>query len=238
MTMKYIPDKTIPDKTIKILIVDDDKWLGDVLKDHISGPDLQIEVFEDGAKAIEAINREKFDLVLTDLMMPEVGGLDVLRFAKEANPECFVIIMTGYASLETAIEAIREGAYDYIRKPFKLQEMELVINNAVDKIRLIRENKKLVEELHNLYRKIESKEKESKSKDKSTDNRAQKRRITRLNFFSQNMPSLHYIGYDSKDYEDCIKGLEKIAHLKKQGLLNDEEFGILKRYLLRGAESA
>ena len=93
------------------------------------------------------MRKEIFDLIITDLMMPGADGMEVLREAKERNPDSVVILVTGYASLDSALQAIRGGAYDYIRKPFKLDELEIVVKNACEKIMLVRENKGLLRRL-------------------------------------------------------------------------------------------
>jgi DNA-binding NtrC family response regulator len=82
-------------------------------------------------------------------MMPEVDGMEVLKTAKALYPDILAIIMTGYASIETAIEAVKQGAYDYIRKPFRLEEFKISVDNACEKIRLRRENQLLSEGLKN-----------------------------------------------------------------------------------------
>ena len=106
---------------IKVLIVDDDKAIADVLEGLVTDKDRTVHVCYDGVAALKRIENNHYDLILSDLIMPKVDGLDILRYAKKVNPEIIVIILTGYASLETAITAIREGAYDYILKPLKLQ---------------------------------------------------------------------------------------------------------------------
>jgi DNA-binding NtrC family response regulator len=109
---------------IKILIVDDDKVVADVLRDLISeNGERTVDVCYDGLSAIETIQKNLYDLLIVDLVMPRVGGLDLLKYAKKVNPDIIVVIITGYASLETAIMAIKEGAYDYIRKPCNLEEI-------------------------------------------------------------------------------------------------------------------
>ena len=110
-------------QSIRSVIVDDDKTIGEILKELVSREHTSVDVFSDGFEAIEFVKRQPVDIVITDLMMPGIGGLEVLRQAKITNPHVVVIIITGHASLETAIEAVREGAYDYIKKPFKLEEM-------------------------------------------------------------------------------------------------------------------
>ncbi|MBW2138894.1 MAG: response regulator, partial [Deltaproteobacteria bacterium] len=105
---------------IEILIVDDDRPIADLLKDALSGAERRVDVCYEGLSAIEKIQEKNYDLIIVDLVMPRVDGLELLRYAKGIKPDVIVIIITGHASLETAISAIREGAYNYIRKPFKL----------------------------------------------------------------------------------------------------------------------
>ena len=110
--------KQAQDLTIRSVIVDDDRTIGDVLKDLVSKEHVSVKVFNDGLEAVEFITREPVDVVITDLLMPRIGGMEVLRQAKAMNPDVVVIIITGHGSLETAIEAIHDGAYEYIKKPF------------------------------------------------------------------------------------------------------------------------
>jgi len=118
-----------------ILIIDDDKTIADILKDLLSETERRnaVDVCYDGLAAVENLQKNVYDLVIVDLVMPRIGGLDVLKYAKKINPDVIVIIITGYASLETAIMAIKEGAYDYIRKPCKLEEIKIAVENAIDK---------------------------------------------------------------------------------------------------------
>jgi DNA-binding NtrC family response regulator len=128
-------------QSIRSVIVDDDKTIGEILKELVSREHTSVDVFSDGFEAIQFVKRQPVDIVITDLIMPGIGGLEVLRQAKITNPDVIVIIITGHASLETAMEAVREGAYDYIKKPFKLEEMGIAFNNALERVQLVRENK-------------------------------------------------------------------------------------------------
>jgi len=94
-------------------------------EEKISSEDKVVNVCYDGESAVEDIKIHVYDLIITDLAMPGLGGIDVLRYAKKINPDVIVIIVTGYASLESAITAIKEGAYDYIRKPCKVEEIKI-----------------------------------------------------------------------------------------------------------------
>ena len=132
---------------IRMLIAEDDEILGTMLRDFLQKPERELQVRKNGQEAIRDFKKQPYDIVIADLMLPGADGLQVLKEVKARYPECEVIIITGYASLDTAIQAIRGGAYDYIRKPFKLEELEVAVKNASEKILLIRENRHLLQKL-------------------------------------------------------------------------------------------
>ena len=215
--------REISDPKIKILIVDDDNTVADILKDLLSDGARSVYVCYDGLAAIESIQKHSYDLIIVDLVMPGVGGLEVLKFAKKSNPDVIVIIITGYASLETAIMAIKEGAYDYIRKPCKLEEIRIVVENAIEKITLYRENRDLVRQLQDAYNELMLVKKGKDDKDG---------KIASINFFSSNMPSLHYIHNTDCLPSNQIDKLQALSSLKENGMLTESEFKELKRHLL------
>ena len=144
-------------KHLKVLLVDDDEALRALLKEYLREKGMKVTSSKDGAEAMEAIEREKegFDIVLTDLVLPRKGGLEILRHVKKKTEATQVVIMTGYASLESAIESMREGAFDYITKPFKLVELEIVINKIAERKKLIDENHHLAERVQSLYARLD-----------------------------------------------------------------------------------
>ena len=208
---------------VNILIVDDEKDVADILKDCISDEERSIDVCYDGLDGIDHIQRNSYALVIVDLVMPKVGGLDVLKYAKIANPDVLVIIITGYASLETAIMAVREGAYDYIRKPCKLEEIKIVVDNAIDKIKLFRENKELLKEIKDAYHELMLLKNEKKADKK----------ISSINFFSSNMPSLHYLYNNNSAPNSTIDKLQTLTSLKERGGLTESEYKTFKHNLLK-----
>lgn len=137
-------------QNIEIWIVEDDEELLELLTNYLVNENRVIKSFKRGKDALIEIEKAPLDILLTDLVMPDINGIDLLHAAKRYSPDSIVIIMTGYASLDSAISAIRGGAYDYIRKPFKLEELEIVINNASEKIYLKRENIRLLKKLENM----------------------------------------------------------------------------------------
>lgn len=155
--------------------------------------------------------------------MPRVDGLELLKYAKKVKPDVIVIIMTGHASLETAITAIKEGAYNYIRKPFKLEEMQIAVKNAIERIRLNRENLGLIRRLNDAYHELMDLKRQKRQKD----------RIASINFFSSNMPSLHYFCENNSARHNFVGKLKALSCLREKALLTDSEFTAFKDHLLR-----
>jgi two-component system response regulator PilR (NtrC family) len=131
----------------RILIVDDERGMRDFLSIMLKREGYVVAVAESADKAGQLLGRGEFDLVISDISMPGQSGLDVLKQSKTANPETPVIMITAYASAESAIEALKLGAYDYIVKPFDVEEMKVVVKNALEKQRLQHENRVLRREL-------------------------------------------------------------------------------------------
>lgn len=138
----------------KILITDDDGDLRELLTEAVKNWGYTVSVAKDGEEALRKLRMERYDMVITDLMMPVMNGLLLLQKIKELDREILVIIITGYATIETAVKAIESGAYDYIAKPFRLDELMIVIKNACERLRLTSQNKTLLDELRTAYGEI------------------------------------------------------------------------------------
>ncbi|PYQ12016.1 MAG: Fis family transcriptional regulator [Acidobacteria bacterium] len=131
----------------RILIVDDEKGMRDLLSIMLKNEGYKVDAAESATRARDLISRGTYDLVISDIAMPDGSGVDVLRTAREIQPDCIVILITAYASTESAIEALKLGAYDYIIKPFDVEELRIVLKNALEKRQLERENTLLKREL-------------------------------------------------------------------------------------------
>ncbi len=131
----------------RILVVDDERSMRDLLNIMLRQAGYDVTLAEGGERAIDALRSDPFDLVITDLRMRKVDGLAVLRAAKELSPQTVVLVVTAYASTETAVDAMKLGAYDYITKPFKLDEIRLIIEKALERKRLQDENVALKRQL-------------------------------------------------------------------------------------------
>ena len=132
---------------VKILIVDDEQGILDTLQILFRSEGFQVSVADSGRKALEALEKERPDLVLSDIKMPGAGGLDVLKKAKEVDPEMPVILMTAQASLQSAIGAVNAGAYHYIQKPFSNDELLTICRRAAETRQLRVENRRLKKEI-------------------------------------------------------------------------------------------
>jgi two-component system response regulator PilR (NtrC family) len=124
----------------KILVVDDEQSMRDFLAIMLKKEGHDVVTAENGTHALKAIQAEIFDLVISDVKMPGIDGIGVLKTTKEISPETVVIMITAYATAETAVEAMKLGASDYIIKPFKIDELKLIINNSLEKRHLRKEN--------------------------------------------------------------------------------------------------
>ena len=117
----------------RILVVDDDKGIQDVLEIMLTRAGYQVATADDGAAALDVIRKKKFDLVITDLKMPRMDGIDLLKGIKETVPGTAVILLTAFASGETALAAMREGAHDYVEKNFNVDDLLAIVQDALEK---------------------------------------------------------------------------------------------------------
>ena len=134
-------------ETDSILVVEDEAGTRATLSAILEDAGYEVTGLEKGVEAREMIRSHSFNVIITDIRLPDVDGLEILELAKEINPDVAVIMMTGYASIETAINAVNEGAYAYFVKPINPDEIKSTIANALKQQRLSLENKRLVESL-------------------------------------------------------------------------------------------
>jgi len=142
-------------KDFRILVADDDEIARDVINSILSREGYTVITAKDGLDAIRMLRIEEISLVITDLRMPGADGIEVLKQSARTNPDVAVVILTAYGTLDTTLEAMKEGAYDYLTKPFKGQEIIFVVERAYKRTLLLLENKELVKQLRDTYRDIE-----------------------------------------------------------------------------------
>ncbi|MEW6667460.1 MAG: response regulator [Thermodesulfobacteriota bacterium] len=221
---------------MNILIVDDDKRLLSTLSSLLIEENHRVVPCDNGLDGIRKCREDKFDLVITDLMMPGASGLDVLRETRKVSPSTLVVLVTGFASLESAVEAIREGAYDYVAKPFKLEEIKILIQNASERIRLARENQRLLAELQEAYGRLQT-VKEIMGIGKGSPIDAATGEEPSQTFIAGSMLPLYYQDNHGARSPALVTDLERLCALKEKGLLSEEEFNQCKSRMLGNFQS-
>ncbi len=193
----------------KVLIAEDDQIVQDVIVNFLSEEGYPVIVANDGLAALEILRMEDIKLVLTDLRMPGADGMEVLRTSVQMNPRIAVVLLTAYGTLDTALEAMKEGAYDYIVKPFVMQQLLLVVRNAYKLASLINENETLSHQLKETYRCLEACRASQKSGDDSN--------------------ALDYAeGTEKQEVHNAMNTRE--ADSLKRGAFSDNEDNSLKKY--------
>ena len=138
-------------KEVKILIAEDDDLNRENLAELLSESDYKVKAVRNGKEAMEVFPYDRYDLVITDLKMPHVDGLQLLKFIKDMNPENIVVMITGYGTVKSAVKAMKLGAFDYITKPLKGDLVKLVIERALSYAKLKEENVVLKDHLEKKY---------------------------------------------------------------------------------------
>lgn len=138
-----------PRLSLEVLVVDDEPAVLDLVVEYFRDRGVRTDTATDGRSAIAALERDpaRFGLVVTDLQLPGADGLAVLEAARRVNPSCYVVIITGYASLESATRAVRLGAYDYLTKPFSLGQLDVILARLQDRLALEEENRRLTRQV-------------------------------------------------------------------------------------------
>ncbi len=133
-------------ETFSILIVEDDPTMRRLIHDTLAAERIPAQMSADSRDALRLISEQPIDIVMTDLMMPYADGMEILGRARRHNPDGLVIMITGFGSIESAVDAIRKGAYDYVQKPFEPDALVLTVQRAQQHLRLLRENQRLREQ--------------------------------------------------------------------------------------------
>ena len=138
----------------KILITDDERSIRNALKEILEYEKHEIDLAEDGQEALDLIAKNEYDLILSDIKMPKIDGIELLEKVKENNPEQSFILITGHGDVEIAVSAIQKGAYDFIQKPLDLNRLLVTVKNALDNKELVKETKVLKKKVNKKYQMI------------------------------------------------------------------------------------
>ena len=123
------------EQKLKIMVVDDEAIVGKRLKPSLEKHGYEVETFGNGKSAIKRIDEKKFDIIVTDVRMDDVDGMQILEHVETVSPDTKVIIITGYATVELAREALVKGAFDFIAKPFKPSDLRVIIEKAATELK-------------------------------------------------------------------------------------------------------
>jgi DNA-binding NtrC family response regulator len=151
------------ESVVRALVADDDPVHREIFADLMRESGIEVATASDGVQAVAMIEAHDFEIVLSDLIMPGKDGIEVLKASRNKNPDALVIIITGFGTLETALEAIKLGAYNYITKPFSIETLQLLFKNVKERIRLVRSNRELRNRLGELLDEIDELKKERES---------------------------------------------------------------------------
>lgn len=135
----------------KILVIDDERAIRNTLKEILGYEKFQVELADNAKQALDLIKSGEFELILCDIKMPEMDGLELLPLLLDAHPDTPVVMISGHGNIDTAVEAIKKGAYDFIEKPLDLNRLLITIRNAMDKSSLVNETKKLRKKVDQKY---------------------------------------------------------------------------------------
>ena len=152
-------------KMAKILIIDDERAIRNTLKDILSFEKHNVDLAEDGVEGIKLTEDNTYDLIFCDIKMPQMDGIEVLEVLHETIPETPVVMISGHGTIDTAVEAIKKGAFDFISKPLDLNRIMITLRNALDKSNLIMETKTLKKKVDGKYQMIGESEAINKVKD-------------------------------------------------------------------------
>lgn len=136
----------------RILVIDDERAIRNTLKDILEYEKYQVELAENASHALEKVKANEFDIILCDIKMPEMDGLELLPHLIDAHPDIPVVMISGHGNIDTAVEAIKKGAYDFIEKPLDLNRLLITIRNAMDKSNLVSETKHLRKKVNERFK--------------------------------------------------------------------------------------
>lgn len=227
------------EERVQILIVDDEADMREYLSDALKEEGYEVNTAEDGGKALEQIRMFNFHIAIIDIRIPGTSGLEVLHYVKKSGLETMVIMMTGHASLETAVEALREGAYDYLIKPFPVEKLLSVLKRGVREQRLARENARLNDKLKRTYIEVMiSLATVIDAKNHRTRHHSQQ--VTRYTLIISEELKLPREEKQMLGKAASLHDIGKIGIsdpiLTKTGPLNNEEWAQIKSHPTRGAE--
>lgn len=219
-----------------VLAADDDEVFLEILAETVEEAGATVELAPDGLSALEQLSSGDFDILISDLNMPRMDGLTLLRQVRAVYPSILCILITGFGSLESAIQALRLGAYDYIQKPFMVEQVSVTVRNAVDRVKAYKERAELLLEVDGLHRRICSLERRRYSESRIYDRSGNLISGPLLADLSGARPDA-FLEKPQGNPNRAITALEAIKGLKRDGIISDSELHRLKQLIINRIES-
>ncbi len=224
------------DTTVRVLVADDDEIFLEILAETVEEAGAAVELASDGLAALEQLSAGDFDILISDLNMPRMDGLTLLRQVRTLYPHILSILITGFGSLESAINALRLGAYDYIQKPFMVEQVAVTIRNAVDRVRTYKERAHLLQEIENLTRKVCSLEGKQFSESTVYDGSGNLINGPVVAGLSRFRPDA-FLEKPQGNPNRAIAALEALKGLKRDGIISDSQLHRLTQLIVNRIES-
>jgi CheY-like chemotaxis protein len=221
---------------VRVVVADDDEIFQEILAEAVEETGASAELASDGLAALEKLSAGDFDILISDLNMPRMDGLTLLRQVRTLYPHILSILITGFGSLESAIQALRLGAYDYIQKPFMVEQVSVTVRNAVDRVRTYKEKATLIREIEKLHRRIYSLEGKHYSDCKVFDRSGNLMSGPLL----ADLPAFRPDAFLEKPLGNpnrAIVSLEALKGLRRDGIISDSELRRLKQLIIDKIES-
>jgi len=227
------------EKKPQVLIIDDDSDMRSTLSDILQEQGYKVRGYGKGKQALDWLRKNPFDVVIVDIKLPDADGMELVEHIRLINPESAVIMMTGYASVETAIEAMKEGAYAYIVKPFNIDELNAVIKKALREIRLSLQNKQLIDKLQRANRELE-RNKKSLLKERALQleaaNKELESTVQKLRRSNEQLQEfIHIASHDLREPSRKVFSFGQLLLKSLKGRLNDDEQENLN-FMIDGAD--
>ena len=224
------------DTVVRVVVADDDEVFLEILAETVEQADAAVELAPDGLAALEQLSAGDFDILISDLNMPRMDGLTLLRQVRTFYPHILCILITGFGSLESAIQALRLGAYDYIQKPFMMEQVGVTIRNAVDRVKAYKERAGLLLEIEKLQRKICSLEGRQYCGDGGYNDPSGLVGGTLRTEMLRLRPDA-FLEKPQGNPNRAITALEALKGLKREGIISDSELDRLKKLIVSKIES-
>ncbi|MGC9963985.1 MAG: response regulator [Syntrophobacteraceae bacterium] len=222
---------------VRVLVADDDEIFLEILAETVEETGAAVELAGDGLAALEKLSAGDFDILISDLNMPRMDGLTLLREVRTVYPHILSILITGFGSLESAIQALRLGAYDYIQKPFMVEQVAVTVRNAVDRVKTYKEKAGLLREIEELHRRVYSLEGKRYSECKVFDSSGNLMSGPLLADIPGFRPDA-FLEKPQGNPNRAIVSLEALKGLRRDGIISDSELRRLKQLIINKIESA